>query len=641
LRIGLLLESDRQIAAFEALIDALCGRGHGVHLAVMGETVKDREGALARLSAAHLGLSVGHAPGRQDRYSSLLRDLLDRFEPLAAAGEDEEDEDTGPPAGRPPLGALALAAIPEQPDIAAYIRQLDLDLMLFSPRADPWSARLDYLITCRRAGVPMAQLARSETEAASLPGIALIAAEPELAIAQAERAGAPARPRARIGALSPALETVLAMRGLRRFAEERLGADVRHGIALGLLQRGVGLFQGAYARWIFPGLLRALMALLPRQRDLFRDLLNEQMDSGEMARLAWVEDAVAEARRGGAPILIGPWTGGVGHEILYWIPMLRWLRKYYNIDKSRIVVISRGGTKNWYTGVLGHYFDMFDLAPLKREEYRDEALRRITSSETPAAAGKIEKEIYKEAAKLIGAERFNTFHPQIMFKLFKRRWTGLAGDTFVDRYTRLQSIGTDIAAAEKRLGALPEHYVAVAFHFSRALPDTPANRAAIVRFVTALAESVELFLIEPAIDPELGPLAAVGPHQRIHRINREIRASEILAVQAGVIAGSAGLVGTLGPMSYLGQALHRPTVGVMAADGELSPGERELGLVRPDPDAGPIHAVRLEALDALIPALAQPRVEDREIEGVLAAGALAPAVAAGPAKARQRAPANG
>ena len=199
--------------------------------------------------------------------------------------------------------------------------------------------------------------------------------------------------------LEPALELELAARSLERFLEDRLGADVHDGVLLGLARRVLGMAQNVYARWIFPTVLQGLLVLLPRQRDLFRDLLGEQLDAGEMSRLGWVEDALAEARRGGAPVLIGPWTGGVGHEILYWIPMLRWFRKYYNIDKSRIVVISRGGVKAWYTGILGNYIDLFDLVPIKRQEYRDEALRRIASSDAPPTAGKIEKEIYKEAAR--------------------------------------------------------------------------------------------------------------------------------------------------------------------------------------------------------------------------------------------------
>ena len=380
--------------------------------------------------------------------------------------------------------------------------------------------------------------------------------------------------------------------------------------------------QNAYARWIFPNVLRGLLVLLPRQRELFRDLLGEQLDANDMSRLGWVEDAIADARRGGSPILIGPWTGGIGHELLYWIPMLRWFRKAYNIDKSRIVVISRGGTKEWYTGILGNYIDLFDLVPIKRQEYRDDVLARVASSDAPPAAGKIEKETYKEAARQIGAERFTTLHPQVMFKLFKRRWTGLAGDTFVTRYTRVQSIGSDISTAQKRLGALPRDYVAVDFHFSEALPDTPHNRDLITRFILQLSQDVDVFLLEPGLADEQGAMAQIGPDPRIHRVDKEIRPSDILAVQSGVIAGARAFVGTFGAMSYLGQALGRPTVGVTAREGQTSSGERELAMIQPDPAGGALHLVSLDEIEALIPALGGATADAQALAGAVAAAAL-------------------
>ena len=643
MRIGILLDSDRQIGACEALAEALVRRGHAVHLAVQGETVKDRDGALARLGV-HITLSIGHAPQRSDRFTALMREALDRLEPWRQEDEADEDEAVRP-AGMP-RARLAVAALAPDPDVATYLDQLDLDLLVLAPRADPWSGRLDYLLACRRLGLRAAVLraASAPNRLAALlelPSIPL-AEEAEgadqaaaiAAIEQAAQASVRAAPAA--WALRPVLELELARRAFRRFAEDRLGADVRHGALIGLAGRALGSVQDAYAKWIFPVAMRGLLAALPRRRDFYRDLLSEQLDPGEMTRLAWAEDAIADALRGEAPILIGPWTGGVGHEILYWIPMLRWFRKYYNVDKSRIVVISRGGVKDWYTGVLGAYLDMFDLVPLKRQEYRDDALRRIASSETPPAAGKIEKEIYKEAARLVGAERFTTLHPQVMFKLFKRRWTGLAGDTFVGRYTRLQPIGAETAAAVKRLGPLPADYVAVNLGFGEALPDTPANREGVRRFILQLAEACDVYLVEPCFDAERSAMAELGAHPRIHRIDPQIRPSEILAVQSGVIAGARAFVGTFGAMSYLGQALGRTVVAIRTADGQEGPGERELGMVAPDPGAGPIHLVELGQLEALIPALAGRAGGAAALAEALAAAG----VAKGAGKARARAPAD-
>jgi hypothetical protein len=372
LRVAILLESDRQIAAFETLADELCGRGHAAHLAVQGETVKDRDGALARLAARHLSLSIGQAPPRRGRWASLMKQIDDALEPLIEpdGGEDDETPGRAQAGGGASLGRMALAGLPADPDIAAYLGQLDLDLLLLAPRADPWSSRLDYLLACRRLGVRSALLAGEGAALEPLLGPGASIARDDLDGLIDAASSRPA-PRSASWPARTLLEAVALARGLKRFAEDHLGADVRHGLALGLLRRGGAGIQDLYARWIFPHLMRGLLAMLPSRRAMFRDLLKEQLAPDEVSRLEFVEGAVEAARRGGAPIFLGPWTGGVGHELLYWIPMLRWFRKTYAIDKSRVVVISRGGVRGWYAGVIGHYLDVFDLTPLKRQQYRE------------------------------------------------------------------------------------------------------------------------------------------------------------------------------------------------------------------------------------------------------------------------------
>jgi hypothetical protein len=134
-------------------------------------------------------------------------------------------------------------------------------------------------------------------------------------------------------------------------------------------------------------------------------------------------------------------------------------------------------------------------------------------------------------------------------------------------------------------------------------------------------------------------MAEVGRDPRIHRIERDIRPSEVLAVQSGVIANARVFVGSFGAMSYLGQALARTVIAVKAGDGVIGSGERELAQVPPDPAAGPIHLVELEQLATLIPALAADAPPGAPaLEGLLAAAALSSSPA--PAKSRSKAPAG-
>ena len=43
------------------------------------------------------------------------------------------------------------------------------------------------------------------------------------------------------------------------------------------------------------------------------------------------------------PIVIGPWIGEVGFELLYLIPFLNRALRTYKLEDRRLVVVSRGG----------------------------------------------------------------------------------------------------------------------------------------------------------------------------------------------------------------------------------------------------------------------------------------------------------
>src|SRR5262247_4413537 len=69
---------------------------------------------------------------------------------------------------------------------------------------------------------------------------------------------------------------------------------------------------------------------------------------------------LAEMATRGVPIVAGPWLGEVGFELLYWVPFLRWCAERLTIDPERFVVVSRGGTENWYRPFASRYADVFD-----------------------------------------------------------------------------------------------------------------------------------------------------------------------------------------------------------------------------------------------------------------------------------------
>ena len=71
----------------------------------------------------------------------------------------------------------------------------------------------------------------------------------------------------------------------------------------------------------------------------------------------WQEELRVEERRitrrlatlagGNRPVLVGPWSGEVGFELLYWIPFVSWVLHDAAVSPERIVIVSRGGPASW------------------------------------------------------------------------------------------------------------------------------------------------------------------------------------------------------------------------------------------------------------------------------------------------------
>src|SRR5262249_35129343 len=76
-----------------------------------------------------------------------------------------------------------------------------------------------------------------------------------------------------------------------------------------------------------------------------------------------------------APFIVGPWTGEVGFELLYWAPFVRWAVRKFNIDPSRITLVSRGGTVGWY-GQVERYVDILELVSADEFRARTQGIRK-------------------------------------------------------------------------------------------------------------------------------------------------------------------------------------------------------------------------------------------------------------------------
>jgi hypothetical protein len=280
-----------------------------------------------------------------------------------------------------------------------------------------------------------------------------------------------------------------------------------------------------------------------RQRAITADLLHLaglQERPSERARA--LHDRMGRIAASNLPIVVGPWTGEVGFELLYWIPFLQALRQTYPIDPGRLIVISRGGVRPWYRHVGGDYVETFDITTPERFREATEAVKK---QRNPRA---FEKTLVKAALRARGRSRLHLIHPSLMYELLWSFWAYLATVSHVDRFTSFRRLPS--AAASLPPG-LPDDYVAVRFYFSECFPDTPANRAFIGRTIDTLAARTHVVLLNTsfAVDDHRDFVASRS--DRVHTIAEHMSPSTNLATQTAVIERARAFVGTYGGYAYL------------------------------------------------------------------------------------------
>ncbi len=280
-----------------------------------------------------------------------------------------------------------------------------------------------------------------------------------------------------------------------------------------------------------------------RQRAITADLLHL---AGLRERTAERERALEERMRriaaSSLPIVIGPWSGEVGFELLYWIPFLQALRQTYPIDPRRLIVISRGGVRPWYGHVDGDYAETFDVTTPER--FRD-ATEAVKKQRNPRA---FEKSLVRSVMRARGVSRMHMIHPSLMYELLWPFWAYQATVSHVDRFTSFRRLPS--AAAFLPPG-LPDEYVAMRFYFSDCFPDTPANREFIARTIDSLATRTHVVLLNTpfAVDDHRDFVSSRS--DRVHTIAEHMSPPTNLATQTAVIERARAFVGTYGGYAYL------------------------------------------------------------------------------------------
>jgi hypothetical protein len=279
-----------------------------------------------------------------------------------------------------------------------------------------------------------------------------------------------------------------------------------------------------------------------------------------------IGEALESIRAADGRVVVGPWLGEVGFEVLYWIPFLHWLFETRGIATDGVMVVSRGGAAPWYEGLAGSYVDVFDH--ITAEEFRNATL------DLWAETGGLQKQVAVRSwdEQVLDATVGESWrdgallHPQLLYRLFRNVWqAALPIRDFLDRAVHRPWVVPDSPAD------LPDEFTAVRFYFRDSFPDTAENRELVHHVVEGLAQRRPVVLLNTGVVVDEHQDAEPPESARILRPLAGIEAARNLAAQSAVVARARLFAGTYGGLAHLAPFYGVPTIGFASDPREINP----------------------------------------------------------------------
>ena len=320
-----------------------------------------------------------------------------------------------------------------------------------------------------------------------------------------------------------------------------------------------------------PGLmfLRSMRAIPAVRNHMIPALLKEEL-AGIPASQA-VDTVRQELRRlqtTTGPIVIGPWVGEVGFELLYWIPFLNWAIREYGLDRRRLIVVSRGGAGRWYRHLTSEYLDVFSLFTLDEYRQANEARWDKAGHQKQYRVEQMDRDIFDRANEQAGLQQAELLHPSLMYRILRFYWFEKAGIGLLDRHTEFRRLAPIERTAA--LKDLPADYIAVRFYFRPSFPDTPENQRFAAHVIRSLSEEIPVVLLNTGLRLDDHDDMDV-PGKNIYRVDDLMRLEQNLEIQTEIISHARAFVGTYGGLAYLGPFYGVPSVSFYSTEEELVP----------------------------------------------------------------------
>jgi len=249
----------------------------------------------------------------------------------------------------------------------------------------------------------------------------------------------------------------------------------------------------------------------------------------------------------GIPIVAGPWLGEVGFELLYWVPFLRWCAERLTVDPERFVVVSRGGTENWYRPFASRYTDVFDQVTAEMFREQHDARVRDRGEQKQTRISEFDREIVAAAMRHAQVREWSLLHPSLMYDVLNPYWWGHQADRWVHNHVRYARLDTP---PKTDVLDLPPHYVAAKFYFNECFPATPQNRAFVRDALRTLAAVGSVVALSTGLNIDDHRGDRVDEHG-VRHLPEGLDPARNLHIQSAIVAGADAFVGTYGGFSYM------------------------------------------------------------------------------------------
>ena len=261
--------------------------------------------------------------------------------------------------------------------------------------------------------------------------------------------------------------------------------------------------------------------------------------------------------RSNRTIIAGPWLGEVGFELLYWIPFLTWVASRFEIDRRRIVAVSRGGPELWYRRIAGSYYDVFDYFDPEQFRRANEKRRMEIGEQKQIQRSELDEEVIEKVVAVVGESNTAVLHPSLMYQLYRRFWWGHASTDSVRACARFEPFQQ--SAPDAALDDLPSEFVAAKFYFNDCFPSTEANRDFVRKAVESVSRSTPVVSLATGLTLDEHNSYEIPS---LRDISGLVDARSNLEIQSSIVARAKAFVGTYGGFSYLPPFLGVPSIGL-------------------------------------------------------------------------------